>query len=121
MVIEAVPNGLQKLAANQVYTYRGSGGINLAHRQISRKFYLAAQTDTTFAPLELVQAVSESAFDMLSCDLPGLARAGRVLRPHPAMLAPVQPTHYLGGSRSDLGLKAAGARLARTRSAEQAL
>ena len=57
---------------------------------------------------------------MLSCDLPSFARAGRVLRPHPAMLAaPVQPTHYLGGSRSDLGLKAAGARPARTRSAEQ--
>ena len=56
------------------------------------RFSLAGQTHTTFAPLELVQAVSESAFDLLSCDLPSFARAGRVLRPHTAMLAPVQPT-----------------------------
>eukprot|EP00964_Phaeocystis_antarctica_P048142 scaffold27879_cov40-Phaeocystis_antarctica.AAC.1 len=54
----------------------------------------AGQTDTTFAPFELAQAVSESASDVLSCDLPSLARAGRVLRPHPAMLAPVQPTRH---------------------------
>ena len=60
------------------------------------RFSLAGQTDTTFARVELVQAVSESAFDLLSCDLPSFARAGRVLRPHTAMLAPVQPTHYLG-------------------------
>jgi len=31
---------------------------------------------------------------VLSCDLPSFARAGRVLRPHPAMLAPVQPTRH---------------------------
>ena len=56
------------------------------------RFSLAGQTHTTFAPLELVQAVSESAFDLISCDLPSFARAIRVLRPHAAMLAPVQPT-----------------------------
>ena len=56
------------------------------------RFSLAGLTDTIFARVELVQAVSESAFDLLSCDLPSFARAGRVLRPHPAMLAPVQPT-----------------------------
>ena len=63
---------------------------------MSPRFSLAGQTDTTFAPFELVQAPSESAFDVLSCDLPSFARVGRILRPHPAMLAPVQPTHYPG-------------------------
>ena len=47
------------------------------------RFSLAGQTDTTFAPFELVQAPSESAFDVLSCDLPSFALVGRVIRPHP--------------------------------------
>ena len=38
------------------------------------------------APLELVQAVSESTFDVLSCVLLSFARAGHVLRPQPSVL-----------------------------------
>ena len=39
------------------------------------------------APLELVQAVSESTFDVLSCVLLSFARAGHVLRPQPSVLS----------------------------------
>ena len=50
------------------------------------RFSLAGQTDTTFARVELVQAVSESTFDVLSCLLLSFAHAGHVLRPRPSVL-----------------------------------
>ena len=40
-------------------------------------FLWLGNRDTKFARVELVQAVSESAFDFLSGDLPSFARAGR--------------------------------------------
>ena len=44
---------------------------------------LQRATDTTYAHLELVQDVSECAFDALSCNLQSVACGGPGLRPHP--------------------------------------
>ena len=57
-----------------------------------------------------VQAVSESAVGVLSCDVLSFERAGQVIRPQPAMSHQCSPlaSPHSWGSRADLGLKAAG-------------
>ena len=93
------------LHSSRVYQHK-----SVTTKKFENYFRLLAPSLPQTRQYPRVQAVSESAVGVLSCDVLSFERAGQVIRPQPAMSHQCSPlaSPHSWGSRADLGLKAAG-------------